>query len=465
MPDARVLVVDDNAHELGICVEALAGVPGVRVQGVQRSNEALARLGAEAFDLLVTDLRMPMVDGLDLLRVAVAQDPHMPVLMLTGFPSVDTALASLKEGASDYLTKPVHPDELTAVVQRLLEGRKLRREHRLLERRLNVSGEASEMIGASPLMVSVFDLIRKLAASDLDVLVIGETGTGKELAARRIHRLSGDGAGRFVPVDCAAIPEALAESELFGHEKGAFTGADRRAMGLLEYADGGTFFLDEVQALPLTVQAKLLRALQERTFRRVGATEERTVRVRVIAAANERPEDLVQAGRLREDLYHRLNVGRVDLPPLIARAGDIELLVEHLLERSGSGAVRAVSEEALAALRGYAWPGNVRELQNVLRRALALSSHEVLRPDDLPAPVRGEDGSTLHTGGPFEDARERALASFERAYLTDALRRNTGDVTAAARSSGMSRATMYRLLKKHGVDPNLFRSFPNVSQD
>jgi len=456
--------VDDSSVELERCLGALSELPEVRAEGMLRSADALERLGNEAFDLLVTDLRMPMVDGLDLLRVAAAQDPDMPVLVLTGFPSVDTALSALKEGAADYLTKPVHPGELQAVVRRLLRERRLRREHRLLERRLDHAAEGTDLIGASPAMVRVLDVVRRLAASDLDVLIVGETGTGKELVARRIHRESPGASGRFVAVDCGALPEQLLESELFGHEKGAFTGADRRSMGLLEYADGGTFFLDEVQSLPPSLQAKLLRAVQERSFRRVGGTQELKAKVRVVAALNEDPAELIGAGRLREDLYHRLNVGRVELPPLRDRPGDVPLLAEYFLRRlarAGQGA-HGISAEAMELLEGYPWPGNVRQLQNVLRRCVALAGGNVLRSSDLPDEILGDaskgDGRGQARGRPFHEERERHLAVFERGYLEDALRESLGDVTRASEASGISRATFYRLLRRHAVDPDRFRA-------
>ncbi|HSW29694.1 MAG TPA: sigma-54 dependent transcriptional regulator [Longimicrobiales bacterium] len=463
MTRARVLVVDDSAAELERCVTALSALPELRAEGLLRSTEALARLGKESFDLLVTDLRMPVVDGLDLLRVATAQDPDMPVLVLTGFPSVDTALSALKEGAADYLTKPVHPAELQAVATRLLRERRLRGEHRLLERRMGHEGEGTDLIGASPAMVRLLDVVRRLAASDLDVLIVGETGTGKELIARRIHRESPQASGRFVAVDCGTIPEQLLESELFGHEKGAFTGADRRSMGLLEYADGGTFFLDEVQSLPLQLQAKLLRALQERRFRRVGGAQELMASVRVVAALNEDPGELMRVGRLREDLYHRLNVGRVELPPLRHRSGDVALLAGYFLGRLGreGTGVQGISAEAVKVLEAYPWPGNVRQLQNVLRRCMALAKGDLLRSDDLPDEIRGEGHreveATLAAAGTFAEARDRHLAPFERHYLESALRDSLGDVTRACERSGIPRATFYRMLKRHGVDPDRFR--------
>ncbi|GMV04090.1 MAG: sigma-54-dependent Fis family transcriptional regulator [Gemmatimonadota bacterium] len=460
MRSRRILVVDDDAAELRRCVDTLSQVPNVQVEGLARSTDALTRLGKEVVDLLVTDLRMPVVDGMDLLRVATATDPDTAVLLLTGYPSVDTALAALKEGAADYLTKPVHPGELAAVAERLLDERRLRGEHRLLERRLTRVQDEGDLVGASPPVVAMLDLVRRLAATDMDVLVVGETGTGKELVARRIHALSPEATGRFVPVDCGAIPEQLLESELFGHEKGAFTGADRRSIGLLEYADGGTFFLDELQSLPLHLQSKLLRTLQERAFRRVGSTQEMRVRVRIVAALNEDPEHLVSLGRLREDLYHRLNVGRVEVPPLRRRPGDVALLADHFLHRFNadpSRGVHAIGADALERLEAHPWPGNVRELQNTLRRCVALARGEVLTVRDLPEglgpPARPDDDV-----GPFAGARERHLAAFERDYLQAVLRQSFGDVTQACAASGIPRATFYRLLKKHGVVPDRFRS-------
>ena len=461
MAEARILVVDDSALELERCRAALDELPEVTVAAVSRSSDALTLLGSESFDVLVTDLRMPLVDGLDLVRVAQAHDPDMPVLMLTGYPSVDTALSALKAGAADYLTKPVHAGELQAVVTRVLEGRRLKRENRLLERRLDPDGGGVDMVGASAVFVDLLDVVRRLAHSDLDILVVGETGTGKELVARRIHQLSVQGRGRFVGVDCGTIPEHLLESELYGHEKGAFTGADSRSMGLVEYADGGTLFLDEVQSLPPQLQAKLLRVLQERCFRRVGGTAELKAHVRVVAALNEDPEELIRLGRLREDLYHRLNVGRIEVPPLRDRAGDVRLLAHHFVSRyrPPDGGVEGISDEAITVLERYTWPDNVRELQNTLRRSLALATGGHLTSADLPSSLtRGAPPGGAADIGPFQVARDRHLAEFERSYLRAILREVGGDVAAAARRSGISRATLYRLLSKHALDPDHYRT-------
>ncbi len=462
MNNARILVVDDNATELERCREALAGLPNCSVVAEGRSSAALKLLGSGSFDLVVSDLRMPVVDGLDILRVSNSIDPELPVVILTGYPSVDTAVSALKEGAADYLSKPVNLEELVMVATRLLETRRLRGEHRLLQRRVDRDYVFGDMIGKSAGMRRVFDSVRRLASSDVDVLIIGETGTGKELVARSLHRQSTGRPGRFVPVDCAAIPESLMESELFGHERGAFTGADRKSIGLMEFAQRGTFFLDEVNALPLSMQAILLRALEERRFRRVGATQETDADIRVVAAANEDLAALVEEGRFRADLYYRLNVGRVVLPPLRDRVEDIPLLVDHFLERHQGAEdrrVTGISEDALQILARFGWPGNIRQLRNVIRRALTMASGPVLNADDLPDEVVAELARGVPVAsGSFFEVRAEHQERFEKEYIVARLRECVGDVSAAARRSAMPRGTFYRLMKKHDLTAEPFRS-------
>lgn len=461
MANAQILLIDDDVTELERCREALAALPRISVVAEKTSSAAVKLLGSESLDLVVTDLRMPLVDGLDILRVAQSLDPEMPVVIMTGYPSVDTAVAALKDGAADYLSKPVNLDELVTVASRLLETRRLRSEHRLLQRHLNQDYAFGEMVGVSPGMAEVFETIRRLASSDVDVLVIGETGTGKELVARSLHRQSANRSGRFVPVDCAAIPESLMESELFGHERGAFTGADQKSIGLMEFANQGTFFLDEVNALPMSMQAKLLRSLEERRFRRVGANLEIDVDIRVIAASNEDLAALVEEGRFREDLYYRLNVGMVEIPPLRDRDSDIPLLVEHFLEHHQGASdrrVTGVSPDALNVLKAYSWPGNVRQLQNVVRRALVMTSGPVLTLEDLPDEVVSERGDRATTGpGSFFDVRAEHQDRFEKEYLVGMLRECLGDVSEAARHAEIPRGTFYRLMKKHDLNADVFR--------
>ena len=464
MHNARILLIEDNVAELERCREALEGLPSVSVVAEGKSSAAVKLLGTGSFDLVVTDLRMPMVDGMDVLRIAHSLDPDLPVVIMTGYPSVDTAVSALKDGAADYLSKPVHLEELVTVAGRLLETQRMRGEHRLLERRIDRDYAFGDMVGVSPAMGDVLESVRRLASSDVDVLVIGETGTGKELVARSLHRQSGDRTGRFVPVDCAAIPESLMESEVFGHERGAFTGADNKNIGLMEFADRGTFFFDEVNALPLSMQAKLLRSLEERRLRRVGATREIDVDIRVIAAANEDLASLAADGRFREDLYYRLNVGRVELPPLRDRKSDIPLLVEHFLEQhqgTGKKRVTGVSQDTLDALQAYSWPGNVRQLRNVIRRALVMASGQLLRPEDLPEELvsRRDDRPATATGS-FFDRRAEHVDRFERDYLIGVLRECLGDVSQAARRAQVPRGTFYRLMKKHALSASVFRSSP-----
>lgn len=462
--NARILVVDDDIEELNQCVDALGAITAVPITAERISRKAVKMLAADSFDLLITDLCMPVVDGIGLLQIAQSQDPELPVVILTGHPSVDTAVESLKLGAADYLTKPVNGDELVLVVQRLLRERQLRGEHHLLQRQIDRPYAFDDFVGKSSSMQKVFETILQLADTNLDVLIVGETGTGKELVARSIHKNSGKRKGRFVPVDCGAIPENLLESEFFGHERGAFSGANSRSVGLMEYADKGTLFLDEITALPLPLQAKLLRSLQERIFRRVGATHEISVDVRVVAAAAHDPAGLVRTHQFREDLYYRLNVGRVQLPPLRDRATDIPVLASHFVKRYAQEMGRPATEisaDAIEVLTAYGWPGNVRELQNALKRAIATTRSTVLTVDDLPDEIVSQAGKDRGNGGTtFFQIRAERMAEFECEYLTDLLEAFHGDVAAAARRSAMPRGTFYRLMKKHGLSASEFRAQP-----
>jgi DNA-binding NtrC family response regulator len=462
--NARILVVDDQEDELSELVEALEPLTDQPVTGLRKSRMASDRLRSGGYDLFVTDLRMPAPDGLDLLRVASAVDPDLPVVILTGYPSLETAVQALKQGAADYLTKPVNLEELALTAERLLNQRRLQGEHRLLQRQVERPYAFSEMVGESPGLVRAREVIRKIAEAGLDCLIAGETGTGKELVARSLHALSPGRAGRFVPVDCGAIPETLLESEFFGHERGAFSGADRRSVGLMEFAHGGTLFLDELGSLPTHLQAKLLRALQERSFRRVGSSQEIFVSLRVVAATNRTPEDLVKEGHLREDLFFRMNVGRLELPPLRARGGDVALLLQHFNQRISAEMGRAplvFPAETLDLLQAYPWPGNVRELQNLVRRHLAMSEDGILGPQDLPEDLVFEagrvSGVTEGSGDGFFERRAAFTREFEASYLRTLLQTFQGEVAAAAAHAGIPRGTLYRLLSKHDLTPGDFR--------
>ena len=464
MPKVHVLVVDDEEGMLEVCSDILRKLPDTEVVTEKRSERAAERLASESFHLLIADIRMPGISGVELLRIARENDPSLPVLILTAFPTVDTAVESMRLGAADYITKPFLPDDLLATVRRLLEQRQLREENRVLQRMVERPYCFDEIVGKSAAMQKVFDTIQQISEAEVDVLITGETGTGKELVARSIHKRSQRKNGRFVPVDCGAIPADLLESEFFGHEKGAFTGAQSRRMGLLEFANQGTFFLDEIGELSLPLQAKLLRVLQERRIRRVGGQEEVEVNVRVIAATARDLATEIRERRFREDLYYRINVARIELPSLRDRQEDIPLLLNRFVEQYARelGKERIeVDSGAIEILTHYPWPGNVRELQNVLRRTLTMMRHEVLSPDDLPDEIlaqAAQHGSNRHDRGSFFRLRNQRLDAFEKEYLTHLLVSHQGDVNSAAGEAQVPRATFYRLLKKHNLDPDGFRS-------
>jgi DNA-binding NtrC family response regulator len=461
MPERRILVVDDEAGMLEVCDEILSDLPRARIVTESDSTRAAELLRTESWDLLVTDLAMPGMDGLALLRVAGQSDADLPVLMLTAFPSVETAVESMKLGAADYLTKPFMPEDLLITAGRLLDGRQLRDENRLLRRHVERGYAFGDMIGQSKAIHVVFDTIEQVAGTNVDVLITGETGTGKELVARSIHQRSPRSEFRFVPVDCGAIPEDLLESELFGHERGAFTGAHAKSLGLLEFAHRGTFFMDEVAQLSTRLQAKLLRALQERSVRRVGGKQEIDVDVRVLAATSLDLEAEVAAQRFRMDLFYRINVAHIKLPPLRARTDDIPLLATHFTERYA----REMGHEgmeldagAMEVLCGYPWPGNVRELQNVLKRSIAMSRSPAITAEDLPEALVA--AAVVQHAGPvpgYFELREQHVAAFEKDYLQRLLHTCHGNISQAAAEARLPRGTFYRLLNRHAIDLTQFR--------
>jgi DNA-binding NtrC family response regulator len=468
MAKARILIVDDEEGMLEVCAETLAHLRDTEILIESQGTRAAQRITTESLDLLITDFRMPGVDGVELLRLGREHDPNLAVLMLTAYPTVETAVEVMRLGAADYIVKPFQPEDLLALVRRILEAKRLRDENRLLRRHVERPFAFGELVGKGIAMRQVFDSIERIAQTDVDVLIIGETGTGKELAARAIHQRSRRKAAAFVPVDCGAIPNELMESELFGHERGAFTGAQTRNMGLLEFANRGTFFLDEIGQLPMRLQAKLLRVLQERKIRRVGGTKEIELDVRILAATSMDLPEEVRQQRFRLDLYHRIHVAQIDLPPLRERAEDIPLLIDYFVARyageMGKTAVQ-LSPEVIEVLTCYAWPGNVRELQNVLQRTLALAPEPMISVHDLPDEIVARAGdSAPHAGGAFFEQRERRMAAFEKQYFRSLLQSCHGDMTSAAHEAELPRGTLYRLLKKHGLDPNDFRDGPPQSE-
>ena len=383
MSARRVLILDDEPDMVENCTRILRRA-GLKCLTATDPKEGLALVETERPDVLLTDVKMPGMDGLEVLRRARELDPTLPVIMITAFATIESAVEAIKEGAFDYLPKNFSVDQLTVTVERALKQRLLHEENRNLREQLQEAFGLENLVGRSPLMVQVFELIKKAARSEANILVMGESGTGKELVARAVHANSPRASHPFIPVDCASLPENLLESELFGHEKGAFTGAIRTKFGLMETADGGTLFLDEIAELPLGLQVKLLRALQERQIRRVGGTSVMDVDVRLVSATNRDLREAVAKGQFREELYYRVNVIEIRLPPLRDRLGDLKLLAHAFLKKYGQGRFSGFDGDTLAVLEAYAWPGNVRELQNIIERACALADGERITTLDLP---------------------------------------------------------------------------------
>ena len=463
MTAQRVLVVDDEPDMVENCARILKR-SGYQCLTATDPHRALVLVEAEHPDLLLTDLKMPGMDGMELLRRARESDPALPVILITAFATIESAVTAIKDGAFDYLPKNFSVDQLRVAVERGLRQRELQLENRNLRDQLQGALGFENLIGRSPAMTKIFELVRKAARSDANILVLGESGTGKELIARAIHANSPRATQAFVPVDCASLPEQLLESELFGHEKGAFTGAVKAKRGLMEVADRGTLFLDEIGELPLALQAKLLRVLQERQLRHVGGTVQIDVDVRVVSATNRDLREAVTKGQFREELYYRVNVIAIPLPPLRDRAGDLKLHAHAFLKRYGGVRVTGFDDAALEVLDAYAWPGNVRELQNVVERACALADGDRITRSDLPdyllqagsarpAASAGASGSGLPTAGdlPLKDAKEKWMQVLEVSYLRDLLERHGGNVSAAAKAAGIDRKTFHRLINKYQI--------------
>jgi DNA-binding NtrC family response regulator len=446
---ATLLVADDDQVARDLLAEAL-GREGYRVRVAAGGEECVRLAEAEPFDVALVDLRMPGVDGLGVLeRLAVIQ-PDLPVVILTAFASIETAIQAVNAGAYDYLSKPFRMEEIKVVVRRTLEARRLARENLQYRQELRARYGSDALIGQSHQMVEIYKLVARVARLDTTVLIQGETGTGKELVARAIHAASVRAERPFVVVDCAALPEALFESELFGHERGAFTGALTARRGLFETSAGGTCLLDEIGELTTPLQAKLLRSLQERTIRRVGGNEPIPVNVRVLAATNRDLPKLVAEAGFRDDLYYRLNVVTITMPPLRERATDVPFLALHFLEKFAHATgrpVKRLAPEALALLGGYHWPGNVRELEHVIERAVALSSAEALLPDDFPPHLRQEPERA-----PRLPAAGMTLEDVKRWYVNKVLEEAGGNKLRAAELLGIDRSTLYRLLDRQATE-------------
>ena len=451
----KILVIDDEASMrelLGIMLRK----EGYSVELADSRKLAAAALARGPVDMVITDVRLPDGDGIEILRHLKAASPETVVVVMTAYGSTEAAVAALKLGAQDYLIKPFDVEELKIVVRNALEQQRLEEENLLLKAEFRVQHGLDRIVGVAPSMAKVFDLVRSVAGTSSTILIHGESGTGKELVAKAVHALSPRREAPFVSVNCAALPENLLESELFGHMKGAFTDAHQTKKGLFETAHRGTLLLDEVGEMPLTMQVKLLRALQERRVRRVGANEEVEVDARVIAATNRSLEDLVREKRFREDLYYRLNVIPIVVPPLRERREDIPLLAAHFLERFSremGKQLTKISEQAMGRLVRYSWPGNVRELENVIERAVALETTPVVLADRLPetllAPPTPSAAYPVAELAPGFDL-DRHLHSIEADLLKRALEQAEGNRATAARLLGVTPRSLRYLIRKHG---------------
>ncbi len=452
-----VLVVDDKRNMVRLMAKVLRGDATVRT--AESGADALRILASEPVDVVLCDLKMPDMEGLDVLRAGKRLQPRLEFILMTAFATVGTAVEALRLGAYDYLTKPFEPEAARAVVLRALGRVALAEPEGALGREV-----LPGVLARSREMQEVAELVRRVANSEATALVLGETGTGKERVARALHLLGRRAAARFVALNCAAIPAELLESELFGHAKGAFTGAVRDRGGLVEEAEGGTLFLDEIGDLRLSLQAKLTRVLEERVVRRVGETRERKADVRIVAATHRDLEAMVEQQTFREDLWYRLNVAIIRIPPLRERREDIGLLATHFLgdcaEPTREKKLVGFTEAALDLLVAYDWPGNVRQLRSAVERACLASQAERIEVRDLPPELLAGTSRTA-AGGlatmPWAEALERGRAEVARAYLEDVLRRFDGQVHEAAAHAGVERESFYRLLRKHGVDAAAFR--------
>ncbi|MDR4470536.1 MAG: sigma-54 dependent transcriptional regulator [Nitrospira sp.] len=462
----KILIVDDEIEAVENCRRILSRVPFDCLISSD-PTEAIKLIERERPGLVLTDLRMPKLDGIEVLAVAKRTDPAVQVVLLTAHATVETAVTAMRHGAFDYITKPFTGEELVQVARRAfdvgvssgVEQTSYRAGASLAPSQAKGLEDTGRLVGNSTLMLEVMQLIKRVAPTESNVLVYGESGTGKELVARLIHEASGRADRPFIPLDCGALHDSLLESELFGHEKGAFTGAHAAKPGLFEAANGGTIFLDEVSGMTGNLQARLLRVLQERHVRRVGGLRLTPVDVRVIAASNQDLEELCKRGTFRQDLYYRLNVIPIPLPPLRSRGGDILLLANEFLTqfaqrgRPDGDMVATIDPSAADILMRYSWPGNVRELQNVMERAAVLVDGVTVTSRHLPERLVS---STEKEGGQpeaasFKQAKQQAVETFEREFLIELLRRNDGHMSRAAREAGVDRKTIERMVKRHGL--------------
>ncbi|MDA7980562.1 MAG: sigma-54 dependent transcriptional regulator [Pirellulales bacterium] len=442
--DLDLLLVDDDDDFRSVAAQRFRK-SNLAVQEAPDGESALALCERRSFDVAVVDMRMPGMSGLDLLEKIKQVTPDCETIILTAEGTIETAVSAIKQGAFDYLTKPFSLAELETVIRKADERRRLKKENTQLREVISRSSQTSEIVGESPAMQNIYRLIERAGPSEKPILIQGESGTGKELVAQALHQNSSRRDKPMVVINCAALPESLLESELFGHEKGAFTGAVASKPGLFEVADGGTLFVDEIGELPTALQAKLLRVLEDGSLRRVGSLQERRVSVRLLAATNRDLREEINAGRFREDLYYRIDVMTIKLPKLSEREGDVSLLIDTFL-----GADWQIEPQARQALESYGWPGNVRQLINVIERAKILGDHKTIGLWDLPEEIADPQKSdTAVAARPVNDD----LATMTRAHVVETLRKEKGNKARSARRLGVSRRSLYRLLEKYDIQP------------
>ncbi len=448
----KILIIDDEQEMLTSLNKLLSRNQEYDIRLIGDYHTALSVVTKESFNLIITDLKMKEYSGIDILKAALENFPESKIIMISGYGTIETSVDAMRNGAFDFLEKPFTSRKLFDSVERALLNGYSGED----SRESDLSAEIPGLLYKSGKMKSVIGYLTKIAPGNMNVLVTGESGTGKELIARAIHTLSRRNKNPFVPVNCGALPEHLFESELFGHERGAFTGAVKTKPGLLEFANQGTFFFDEIGDMSLSLQIKLLRMLEERKIRRIGASNEIEIDVRIIAATNKNLEKEVAEKRFREDLYYRLNTIRIDVPPLRERKDDVILLAKHFLADLCSREDKPVpvfSREAETALQNYYWPGNVREVQNLIGRAYFLSSNGIVERNDLPIPASFEeseaDSSILNP--PYKEAKEKTLEKFEIEYLTYHLKKNKGNISRTAEVCGLDRRSIHRLINKYNI--------------
>jgi DNA-binding NtrC family response regulator len=463
----KILIVEDEPNMRKTLSSILEEEDFIPIQAEQ-AKEGLKILSKENISLIISDIKMPQMDGIEFLREVRAKGYDIPVILITAYGSFDSAVEALRLGAYDYIIKPFEPESVVHTVQRALEHKKLTEENVYLRGELERKTGFEELVGDAQCMKKVYTLIEKVAQSKVPVILRGESGTGKELVARAIHKRSGRKNKNFVVINCGALPETLLESEIFGHEKGAFTGADKKKLGIFEVGDEGTIFLDEIGDLTLSVQMKLLRFLQSEEFIRVGGVAPIKVDVRIISATNKNLEKLIEEKKFRSDLYYRINTVSINIPPLRDRKDDIPLLIDHFLKKyskEDNVPLKKVSDEVFRIICEYPWRGNVRELENLIRAVLVLSKGNVIKIEDLPSVIRQVDSSefitqennSLSSSGAgqqesfsFKQIREKA----EKTYLIDILKQAGGNISRASKLAGLSRRHFYDKLKQYGINQN-----------